>query len=101
MSQFSSVYAASVAETVATIGDVLEYGERSYKCVLGEETYENTLTAGGFEPRRILSAMLRKDTAPTFKLGQRVKALGRSYRIVGIENDGGAIDLKLESPDAR
>lgn len=101
MSQFSTVYAASVAETVATIGDSLEYGERTYDCVLGEETYENTLTDGGFEPRRILSAMLKKAGAPTFKLGQRVKALGRAFRIVGIEDDGGAIDLKLQSPDAR
>lgn len=99
MSQFASVYGSGVAETVATIGDSLEYGQRTYACVLGEETYGNSLTDGGFEAVREVSAMLNKADAPTFKMGQRVKINDRVYRIVAIDDDGKAIDLKLQSPD--
>lgn len=99
MSQFASVYGSAVAETVATIGDTLEYGQRNYACVLGEESYSNQLTDGGFEAVREVSAMLNKADAPTFKMGQRCKIHGRTYRIVAIDDDGKAIDLKLQSPD--
>jgi hypothetical protein len=99
MSQFASVYGSAVAETVATIGDSLEYGQRNYACVLGEESYSNQLTDGGFEAVREVSAMLNKADAPTFKMGQRCKINGRTYRIVAIDDDGKAIDLKLQSPD--
>lgn len=99
MSQFSSVYGAAVAETVATIGDSLEYGQRTYSCVLGEETYSNQLTDGGFEAVRQVTAMLNKANAPTFKMGQRCKVNDRVYRITGIDDDGKAIDLTLQSPD--
>lgn len=99
MSQFASVYGAAVAETVATIGDHLEYGQRTYACVLGEETYSNQLTDGGFEATREVTAMLAKDDAPIFKMGQRCKVNGRVYRIVAIDDDGKAIDLRLQSPD--
>lgn len=99
MSQFASVYGSAVAESVATIGDELEYGQRTYKCVLGEESYSNQLTDGGFEAVREVTAMLNKAAAPTFKMGQRVKVNGRSYRIVAIDDDGKALDLRLQSPD--
>jgi hypothetical protein len=35
MSQFASVYGSAVAETITTIGDSLEYGQRHFACVLG------------------------------------------------------------------
>ena len=101
MSQFASVYGSAVAETVATIGDSLEYGQRNYACVLGEESYSNQLTDGGFEAVREVSAMLNKADAPTFKMGQRAKINGRSYRIVSIQDDGKAIDLRLQAPDQK
>jgi len=101
MTQFASVYGSAVAETVATIGDSLEYGQRSYACVLGEESYSNGLTDGGFEAVREVSAMLNKADAPTFKMGQRCKVNGRSYRIVSIQDDGKAIDLRLQAPDQK
>lgn len=88
-----------MAETVTTIGDTLEYGQRAYKCVLGEETYANQLTDGGFEATREVTAMLAKADAPTFKMGQRCKVNDRIYRIVAIDDDGKAIDLRLQSPD--
>lgn len=101
MSQFADAYGAAVAETVATIGDQIEYGQRTYKCVLGEESYSNQLADGGFEATRQVSAMLNKSHAPTFKLGQRAKINGRTYRIVSIEDDGHAIDLRLQAPDQK
>ena len=101
MSQFASLYGSAVAETVATIGDSLEYGQRTYKCVLGEETYSNAMADGGFEAVREVSAMLNKADAPTFKMGQRAKINGRSYRIVAIDDDGKAIDLRLQAPDQK
>jgi hypothetical protein len=101
MSQFASVYGSAVAETIATIGDSLEYGQKHFACVLGEESYGNNLGDGGFEAVREVTAMLRKADAPDFKMGQRAKINGRTYRIVAIDDDGAAIDLRLQSPDSK
>jgi hypothetical protein len=101
MSQFASVYGSAVAETITTIGDSLEYGQRHFPCVLGEESYGNNLGDGGFEAVREVTAMLRKADCPDFKMGQRVKINDRSYRIVSIDDDGAAIDLRLQSPETK
>jgi hypothetical protein len=101
MSQFAQAYTAATDEAVATIGDEITYRERVYPCVIGEETYGNTLGEGGFEAAREVSVTLAKSNAPTFRMGDRCKVNGRSYRIVGIDTDLAAIDLRLQSPDAR
>ena len=50
---------------------------------------------------REVTAMLRKADCPDFKMGQRVKINDRSYRIVSIDDDGAAIDLRLQSPETK
>lgn len=101
MSQFVTAYGSAVSETVNFIGDFLEYGQRRFACVLGEQSFANNLTDGGFAAVREVTAMLRKADCPDFKMGQRVKIADRTYRIVSIEDDGSAIDLRLQSPESK
>ena len=101
MSQFSQAYTAGCTEAVGTIRDKIEYRERTYLAVVGEETYANQLGEGGFEPSRGLTATVLKDGAPDFRMGGIVKYNGRRYRIVGIDTDTASIDLTLQSPEQR
>ena len=101
MSQFSQAYTAGCAEAVGTIRDQIEYLERCYDAVVGEETYANQLGEGGFEPQRGLTATVLKAGAPDFRMGAIVKYDGRRYRIVGIDTDEASIDLTLQSPEQK
>ena len=101
MSQFAQAYTAGCTEGVGTIADEIEYRERCYKAVVGEETYANSLGEGGFEPSRGLTATVLREGAPSFRMGGIVKYAGRTYRIVGIDTDIASIDLTLQSPDSR
>jgi len=101
MSQFAQAYTAGCTEAVGTIADQIEYRERTYKAVVGEETYANQLGEGGFEPSRGLTATVLKAGAPDFRMGGIVKFDGRRYRIVGIDTDEASIDLTLQSPEQR
>jgi hypothetical protein len=101
MSQFAQAYTAASTEAVGTIRDQIEYQERSYDAVVGEETYGNALGEGGFEAQRGLTATVLKSNAPTFRMGGIVKYAGRRYRIVGIDTDEASIDLTLQSPEQR
>jgi hypothetical protein len=101
MSQFSQAYTAGATEAVGTIADRIEYRERCYDAVVGEETYQNALGDGGFEATRGLTATVLKTGAPDFRMGGIVKYAGRRYRIVGIDTDIASIDLTLQAPDQR
>jgi hypothetical protein len=101
MSQFAQAYTAASTEAIGTIKDQIEYRERHYLAVVGEETYGNALGEGGFEPQRGLTATVLKAGAPTFRLGGIVKFQGRRYRITGIDTDLATIDLTLQSPEAK
>ena len=101
MSQFAHAYTAGCTEGIATINDQIEYRERTYSAVVGEETYANQLGDGGFEPSRGLTATVLKEGAPDFRMGGIVKYAGRRYRIVGIDTDTASIDLTLQSPEQR
>lgn len=101
MSQFAQAYTAGCTEAVGTIADEIEYRERCYRAVVGEETYSNQLGDGGFEPQRGLTATVLKAGAPDFRMGGIVKHAGRRYRIVGIDTDEASIDLTLQSPEQR
>ena len=101
MSQFAQAYTAASTEAVGTIKDEIEYRERCYLAVVGEETYGNQLGEGGFEPQRGLTATVLKAGAPTFRLGGIVKFQDRRYRITGIDTDTATIDLTLQSPDSK
>jgi hypothetical protein len=101
MSQFAQAYTAASTEAVGTIRDHIEYRERTYLAVVGEETYGNQLGEGGFEPQRGLTATVLKAGAPTFRLGGIVKFQDRRYRITGIDTDTATIDLTLQSPDSK
>jgi hypothetical protein len=100
MSQFAQAYRAGTNEAIGTIADQLVYRERCYPCIIGEETYGNTLGEGGFEAARGVRATLSLDNAPSFRMGDRCKVNGRTYRIVGIDVDAASVDLTLRSPDA-
>ena len=101
MSQFSQAYTAGCTEAVGTIADEIEYRERCYSAVVGEETYQNALGEGGFEAQRNLTATVLKAGAPDFRMGGIVKYCGRRYRIVGIDTDEASIDLTLQAPDQK
>jgi hypothetical protein len=101
MSQFSQAYTAGCEEAVDTIRDHIEYRERTYLAVVGEETFANQLGEGGFEPQRGLTATVLKAGAPDYRMGGIVKYAGRRYRIVGIDTDVASIDITLQSPDAK
>jgi hypothetical protein len=101
MSQFAQAYTAGCTEAVATIADEIEYRERCYRAVVGEETFANQLGDGGFEPTRGLTATVLRAGAPTYRMGGIVKYQGRRYRIVGIDTDEASIDLTLQSPDTK
>jgi hypothetical protein len=101
MSQFAQAYTAASAEAIGTIRDEIEYRERRYLAVVGEETYGNALGEGGFEAQRGLTATVLKAGAPAFRLGGIVKFQDRRYRITGIDTDTATIDLTLQSPDAK
>lgn len=101
MSQFAQAYTAASTEAVGTIRDQIEYLERCYDAVVGEETYGNALGEGGFEAQRGLTATVLKAGAPAFRMGGIVKYAGRRYRIVGIDTDTATIDLTLQSPDSK
>jgi hypothetical protein len=101
MSQFSQAYTAGCTEAVGTIRDQIEYLERCYDAVVGEETYGNALGEGGFEAQRGLTATVLKADAPSFRMGGIIKYAGRRYRIVGIDTDEASIDLTLQSPDSK
>jgi hypothetical protein len=101
MSQFAQAYSAASSEAIGTIKDQIEYRERHYLAVVGEETYGNALGEGGFEPQRGLTATVLKAGAPTFRLGGIVKFQDRRYRITGIDTDLATIDLTLQSPDTK
>jgi hypothetical protein len=101
MSQFAQAYAAASTEAVGTIRDQIEYRERCYLAVVGEETYGNALGEGGFEPQRGLTATVLREGAPTYRLGGIVKFQDRRYRITGIDTDLATIDLTLQSPDTK
>jgi hypothetical protein len=101
MSQFAQAYTAASTEAVGTIKDQIEYRERTYLAVVGEETYGNALGEGGFEAQRGLTATVLKAGAPTYRLGGIVKFQDRRYRIVGIDTDLATIDLTLQSPDSK
>jgi hypothetical protein len=101
MSQFSQAYTAASTEAVGTIRDQIEYRERCYLAVVGEETYGNALGEGGFEPQRGLTATVLREGAPTYRLGGIVKFQDRRYRITGIDTDLATIDLTLQSPDSK
>jgi hypothetical protein len=99
MSQFAQAYTAAATEAVGTIRDEIEYRERCYLAVVGEETYGNALGEGGFEPQRSLTATVLRDGAPDFRMGGIVRFQGRRYRITGIDTDLATIDLTLQSPE--
>jgi hypothetical protein len=101
MSQFAQAYTAASTEAIGTIKDQIEYRERHYLAVVGEETFGNALGEGGFEPQRGLTATVLKAGAPTFRLGGIAKFQGRRYRITGIDIDLATIDLTLQSPDTK
>jgi hypothetical protein len=101
MSQFAQAYSAASTEAIGTIKDEIEYRERHYLAVVGEETYGNALGEGGFEPQRGLTATVLKAGAPAYRLGGIVKFQGRRYRITGIDTDLATIDLTLQSPEAK
>jgi hypothetical protein len=101
MSQFAQAYTAASTEAIGTIKDQIEYRERHYLAVVGEETYGNALGEGGFEPQRGLTATVLKAGAPAFRLGGIVKFQDRRYRITGIDTDLATIDLTLQSPDTK
>jgi len=101
MSQFAQAYSAASSEAIGTIKDQIEYRERHYLAVVGEETYGNALGEGGFEPQRGLTATVLKAGAPAYRLGGIVKFQGRRYRITGIDTDLATIDLTLQSPEAK
>lgn len=101
MSQFAQAYTAASAEAIGTIRDEIEYRERCYLAVVGEETYGNALGERGFEAQRGLTATVLKAGAPAFRLGGIVKFQGRRYRITGIDTDTATIDLTLQSPDSK
>ena len=101
MSQLAQAYTAASTEAVGTIRDEIEYRERCYLAVVGEETYGNALGEGGFEAARGLTATVLKDGAPAFRLGGIVKFQGRRYRITQIDTDTATIDLTLQSPDTK
>jgi hypothetical protein len=101
MSQFAQAYTAGCTEAVGTIRDHIEYRERTYLAVVGEETFANQLGEGGFEPSRGLTATVLKAGAPDYRMGGIVKFQGRRYRIVGIDTDTASIDLTLQSPDSK
>jgi hypothetical protein len=101
MSQFAQAYTAASTEAIGTIKDQIEYRERHYLAVVGEETYGNALGEGGFEPQRGLTATVLKAGAPAYRLGGIVKFQGRRYRITGIDTDLATIDLTLQSPDTK
>jgi hypothetical protein len=101
MSQFAQAYSAASTEAIGTIKDQIEYRERHYLAVVGEETYGNALGEGGFEPQRGLTATVLKAGAPAFRLGGIVKFQDRRYRITGIDTDLATIDLTLQSPDTK
>jgi len=101
MSQFAQAYSAASSEAIGTIKDQIEYRERHYLAVVGEETYGNALGEGGFEAQRGLTATVLKAGAPAFRLGGIVKFQGRRYRITGIDTDLATIDLTLQSPEAQ
>jgi hypothetical protein len=101
MSQFAQAYTAASTEAIGTIKDQIEYRERHYLAVVGEETYGNALGEGGFEAQRGLTATVLKAGAPTFRLGGIVKFQDRRYRITGIDTDLATIDLTLQSPEAK
>ena len=101
MSQFAQAYTAGCTEAVGTIADEIEYRERCYRAVVGEETYANQLGEGGFEPQRGLTATVLKAGAPDVRTGGIDKYAGRRYRIVGIDTDEASIDLTLQSPESR
>jgi hypothetical protein len=101
MSQFAQAYTAASTEAIGTIKDQIEYRERHYLAVVGEETFGNALGEGGFEPQRGLTATILKAGAPAYRLGGIVKFQGRRYRITGIDTDLATIDLTLQSPDTK
>jgi hypothetical protein len=101
MSQFAQAYTAASTEAVGTIRDQIEYRERTYLAVVGEESYGNQLGEGGFEPQRGLTATVLKAGAPTYRLGGIVRFQDRRYRITGIDTDTATIDLTLQSPDSK
>jgi hypothetical protein len=101
MSQFAQAYSAASSEAIGTIKDQIEYRERHYLAVVGEETYGNSLGEGGFEAQRGLTATVLKAGAPAYRLGGIVKFQGRRYRITGIDTDVATIDLTLQSPEAK
>ena len=101
MSQFSQVYTAGATEAVGTIADQIVYNQQTYNAVIGEETYQNTLGEGGFEPARTVQASVLLAGAPDFRMGGRVEVNGRQYRIVGINTDAASVDLTLQSPETR
>jgi hypothetical protein len=101
MSQFAQAYTSASTEAVGTIRDQIEYRERHYLAVVGEETFGNALGEGGFEPQRGLTATVLKAGAPAYRLGGIVKFQGRRYRITGIDTDLATIDLTLQSPEAK
>jgi hypothetical protein len=101
MSQFAQAYSAASSEAITTIKDQIEYRERHYLAVVGEETYGNALGEGGFEAQRGLTATVLKAGAPAYRLGGIVKFQGRRYRITGIDTDLATIDLTLQSPEAQ
>jgi hypothetical protein len=101
MSQFAQAYSAASTEAIGTIKDQIEYRERHYLAVVGEETYGNALGEGGFEPQRGLTATVLKAGSPAFRLGGIVKFQDRRYRITGIDTDLATIDLTLQSPDTK
>ena len=101
MSQFAQTYAAGCVEAIGTIRDRIEYQEKQYDAVVGEETYQNALGEGGVEPSRGLTATVLKAGAPSFRMGGIVRYAGRRYRIVGIDTDAASIDLTLQSPDSK
>jgi hypothetical protein len=101
MSQFAQAYSAASTEAIGTIKDQIEYRERHYLAVVGEETYGNALGEGGFEAQRGLTATVLKAGAPAYRLGGIVKFQGRRYRITSIDTDLATIDLTLQSPEAK
>jgi hypothetical protein len=101
MSQFAQAYTAASSEAIGTIKDQIEYRERHYLAVVGEETFGNALGEGGFEAQRGLTATVLKAGAPAYRLGGIVKFQGRRYRITGIDTDLATIDLTLQSPEAK
>jgi hypothetical protein len=101
MSQFAQAYTAASTEAIGTIKDQIEYRERHYLAVVGQETYGNALGEGGFEAQRGLTCTVLREGAPMYRLGGIVKFQGRRYRITGIDADLATIDLTLQSPEAK